>query len=73
VTRPVGDRKEAAALILHFLRHVGEAKVERICRFMETQPLSIAPGTTRNTLALLARQGKVDRVGRGRYRRSDNK
>ena len=68
MARPAGDALTAAPLILRFLRHVGEARIERICRYMESDPLTFAPGTTRNTLALLVRQGQVDRVGYGRYR-----
>jgi predicted transcriptional regulator of viral defense system len=58
----------ARALILAFLRAVGEARIERIVRFMDTQPLSYAPGTTRNTLGELARAGEIARVRRGVYR-----
>jgi hypothetical protein len=58
---------KAAALILHFLACVGEARIERVVRFMDTKPLSFAPGTTRNTVAQLVRQGKLRRVGYGRY------
>lgn len=68
MTRPIGDRLEAAALILHFLAHVGEARIERICRYMESTPLRFAPGTTRNTVVRLKRQGKIVRVGYARYR-----
>ena len=72
MTRPTGDRLEAAALILYFLAHVHEARIERIVRFMETSPLSFAPGTTRNTLSALKRAGRVERSGYGRYRRVED-
>jgi hypothetical protein len=68
MARPAGAPLEAAELILHFLRHVGEARIERVVRYMETAPLAFAPGTTRNTLSLLFRQGRVERVGYGQYR-----
>ena len=72
MTRPVAGRLEAAALILLFLRCVGEARIDRICRFMESEPLRFAPGTTRNTVSVLARAGRIERSGRGRYRNTDN-
>lgn len=68
MTRPTGAPLEAAALILHFLAHVGEARIARIVCYMTTDPLSVAPGTTRNTLSMLVRQGRVDRVGYGKYK-----
>jgi hypothetical protein len=67
MTRPVGGRSEATALILHFLHHVRDARKERIVRYMETTPLSFVPGTTRNTIMRLVRQGRIARSGRGRY------
>ena len=57
----------AAAIILHFLACVGEAHGPRIVRYLETQ-WGIAAGTTKNTLSRLTKAGKVERVGRGRYR-----
>jgi hypothetical protein len=72
VTRQPGARAEAAALILDFLACVGDAKIERICRFMATQPLSYAPGATRTTVARLAQQGRIVRVSLGRYRRRED-
>lgn len=73
MARPTGAPLESAALILHFLAHVGEARTERIVRYMDTAPLSIAPGTTRNTLVLLLRRGLITRSGHGRYRRIEGK
>lgn len=72
MARPVGARSEAAALILHFLAHVQEARIDRIVKFMETDPLSFAPGTTRNMLSMLARQGRIVRAGYERYRRVED-
>lgn len=57
----------APALILFFLEWVGEARIEQIIRFMETKPLSFAPGTTRNALSALALAGKIKRGRRGVY------
>ena len=58
----------AAALILHFLAHVHEARVERIEQFMATRPLSYSHGTTRNALVVLVKAGEIERVRVGRYR-----
>lgn len=68
MTRPIGGPHEAAALILSFLAHVGEARVARIVAFMATDPLRVASGTTRNVLSRMARRGKIARSGRGKYR-----
>ena len=56
----------AAAIILHFLGCVGEAHGPRIVKYLDTW--GIAAGTTKNTLGKLTKAGKVERVGRGRYR-----
>ncbi len=58
----------AAALILHFLAHVHEARVERIERFMEAKPLAYPRTTTRNVLVVLVKAGEIERVARGVYR-----
>jgi hypothetical protein len=67
VTRPRADRQQAAALILSFLACVGDARIERMVRYMETSPLRFPPGTTRNTVVRLARQGRIVRCGYARY------
>ena len=59
-------RPTAAPLILHFLRHAGQSRVERIVRYMDSQ-WNTPSGTTRNTLSKLVRTGRVERVGYGRY------
>lgn len=61
VTRPT-----AASLILHFLRHVGTARLDRISRYMDSQ-WNTPASTTRNTLSRLCIAGRVARVGRARY------
>lgn len=68
VTQPIGAPHEAAALILFFLAHVGSARITRIVTFMATEPLRVAPGTTRNTIGKLVRARRLERVGRGRYK-----
>jgi predicted transcriptional regulator of viral defense system len=60
-------RPTAAAVIVHFLRHVGASRVGRIARYMESQ-WGYPPATTRNTLSRLALAGRVARVKRGVYR-----
>lgn len=68
MSRPPGDPLTAGPLILHFLSAVGEARLERIIRYMATSPLAFAPGTTKNILSKLTVAGEVERVGYGRYR-----
>lgn len=59
----------AAALVLLFLRAVRVARLARIVRYMETQPIAYPPATTRNVLSTLSRGGQIRRVGYGRYQR----
>jgi len=59
-------RSTAATVILHFLRHVKVARLERISRYMEIQ-WDTPRGTTRNTVSRLVLAGRVARVGRARY------
>lgn len=66
--RPAGDPATAASLIVRFLRAVEVARVERIVTFMQSDPLSFPPATTRNMLVALTQAGKIERVGYGRYR-----
>lgn len=66
--RPADDPATAAPLIVRFLTSVGVARVERIVTFMQSEPLSFPPGTTRNMLVSLSRAGKIRRVGYGAYR-----
>jgi hypothetical protein len=56
-----------ASLILQFLRVVGMARIERIVRYMRTDPLSTSPGATRNQVWRLARDGRITRMGYGVY------
>lgn len=40
----------------------------RIIRFMQSPPLPYPPGTTRNMVSRLTRDGEIRRVGIARYR-----
>lgn len=58
----------AAALILHFLTYVPEARIALLIRYLETA-YRIPASTTRNTVSRLCTLGHIERVRRGRYRR----
>lgn len=60
-----------AVLILHFLRAVQTARIERIVRYMATAPLATPAGTTRNRICKLVKAGRVARVGYGVYQLTD--
>lgn len=60
------SRPTAASLILHFLRHVGISRLDRISRYMDSQ-WNTPASTTRNTLSRLCIAGRVERVGRAKY------
>lgn len=60
-------QSNADALILDYIARLGEVPGFRAVRYMETMHKR-APGTTRNALGRLVKEGKIERVGYGRYR-----
>ena len=62
----------AAALILHCLATVRTTRTSLIIRYMDAA-WNVPAGTTRNVLSALVREGKIERVARGCYRRRDER
>jgi Mn-dependent DtxR family transcriptional regulator len=73
MTRTLGAAglNSSAVQIVRFLGTVGEARMARIIAYMGSQWQTPAT-TTKNTVYRLAKEGRIERVGYGRYRiRSD--